>query len=92
MSAVRVPSPLRPYTEGMKEIDVQAGTVGGALLALADQYPGVKTHLFDEQGDLRAYVNVFLNDEDVRGLEGAATPIQPTDRLTIVPSIAGGTP
>jgi adenylyltransferase/sulfurtransferase len=75
----------------MKEIEVQAGTVGEALEGLAAQYPGVKTHLFDEQGGLRAYVNVFLNDEDVRGLEGVATPIQPTDRLTIVPSIAGGT-
>jgi len=90
MSAVRVPTPLRPYTQGMKEIEVQAATVGEALQGLADQYPGVKTHLFDEHGDLRAYVNVFLNDEDVRGLDGEATPIQPDDRLTIVPSIAGG--
>lgn len=90
MSAVRVPTPLRPYTQGMKEIEVKAATVGEALQGLAEQYPGVKTHLFDEQGGLRAYVNVFLNDEDVRGLDGEATPIQPTDRLTIVPSIAGG--
>ncbi len=90
MSAVRVPTPLRPYTEGMKEINVQAGTVGEALKGLADQYPGVKTHLFDDRGNLRAYVNVFLNDDDVRGLEGEATPILPSDRLTIVPSIAGG--
>lgn len=91
MSAVRVPTPLRPYTQGMKEVEVKAGTVGEALKRLADQYPGVKTHLFDEQDGLRPYVNVFLNDEDVRGLDGEATPIQPTDRLTIVPSIAGGT-
>ncbi len=90
MSAVRVPTPLRPFTGGMKEIEVQAATVGEALQGLADKYPAVKTHLFDDQGSLRAYVNVFLNDEDVRGLEGDATPIQPSDRLTIVPSIAGG--
>ena len=90
MSAVRVPTPLRPFTEGQKEIDVSGGTVGEALRGLADRYPGVKTHLFDEQGGLRAYVNVFLNDEDVRGMQGESTPIEPSDRLTIVPSIAGG--
>jgi molybdopterin converting factor small subunit len=90
MSAVRVPTPLRPYTEGMKEVDVQAGTVGEALQNLATRYPGVRPHLFDEQGSLRAYVNVFLNDDDVRSLQGQATPLQPSDRLTIVPSIAGG--
>lgn len=90
MSAVRVPTPLRPFTEGLREVDVPGGTVGEALQGLAELYPGVKTHLFDEQGGLRAYVNVFLNDEDVRGLEGEATPIHPSDRLTIVPSIAGG--
>lgn len=90
MSAVRVPTPLRPYTEGMKEVDVIAGTVGEALQALANRYPGVKPHLLDEQGELRAYVNVFLNDDDVRGMDGEATSIEPADRLTIVPSIAGG--
>jgi molybdopterin converting factor small subunit len=90
MSAIRVPTPLRPYTDGMKEISVEAGTVGEALQSLAEQYPGVKTHLFDEQGQLRAYVNIFLNDEDVRSLEGQSTPVETTDRVTIVPSIAGG--
>jgi molybdopterin converting factor small subunit len=92
MSAVRVPTPLRPYTEGLKEIEVQASTVGEALQRLAEQYPGLKAHLFDDQGSLRAYVNVFVNDEDMRGLQGEATPVASADRVTIIPSIAGGIP
>ncbi|MDX1601026.1 MAG: ubiquitin-like small modifier protein 1 [Anaerolineales bacterium] len=90
MTAVKVPTPLRPYTEGQKELEVEANTVGEALENLADTYPGLKKHLFDDEGNLRSYVNVFVNEDDVRGLEGEDTPIGPDDQVTIVPSIAGG--
>lgn len=90
MSTVRIPTPLRPYAEGQKEIDVRADTVGGALDDLTRQHPGLRQHLYDEEGQLRAYVNVFLNEEDIRGLDGSETSMSPEDRITIVPSIAGG--
>lgn len=90
MTAVQVPTPLRPYTEGNKQIEVQADTVGEALQSLAQQYPGLKKHLFDDEGSLRSYVNVFVNEDDMRALEGEATSVGPDDRIKIVPSIAGG--
>lgn len=90
MSSIRVPTPLRPYTEGNKEIAISADTVGGVLQQLTDQYPGLRQHLYDDEGQLRAYVNVFLNKEDVRNLDGPETAVTDNDELTIVPSIAGG--
>lgn len=90
MTAVRVPTPLRPYTDGQKEIEVQAGTVGEALKSLAEIHPGLEKHLFDDEGELRSYVNIFVNDEDVRGLDGSDTALDADDQVTIVPSIAGG--
>lgn len=90
MTVIRVPTPLRPYTQGQKEVEVDGGTVGDALRSLAEQYPGLRQHLFDEEGRLRPYVNVFLNEEDIRHLQGEETPLKEDDRLMIVPSIAGG--
>lgn len=91
MTTIRIPTPLRPYTGGSKEVDVTGGTVGAALVDLTVRYPDVRRHLFDEAGWLRPYVNVFLNDEDIRTLQSEATLLQSADRLMIVPSIAGGT-
>lgn len=91
MTTIRVPTPLRPYTGGAKEVDVTGGTVGAALENLTALYPDVRRHLFDEAGGLRPYVNVFLNDEDIRALQSEATPLKSADRLMIIPSIAGGT-
>jgi len=91
MTTIRIPTPLRPYTGGSKEVDVTGGTVGAALVDLSARYPDVRRHLFDDAGGLRPYVNVFLNDEDIRTLQSEATPLQSADRLMIVPSIAGGT-
>ncbi len=90
MTTLRVPTPLRPYTGGAKEIDVTGGTVGAALQDLTARYPDVRRHLFDDAGGLRPYVNVFLNDEDIRALQSEATPLRSADRLMIIPSIAGG--
>ncbi len=90
MPLVRVPTPLRPYTDGHKDVEVGADTVGGALAALVDRYPSVRAHLFDDAGGLRSFVHVFLGEQDVRELRGEATPVESDDRLLIVPSIAGG--
>jgi len=92
MTTVRIPTPLRPYTGGAKEVEVAGETVAAALGDLVQRHPDVKRHLFDDAGALRAYVNVFLNDDDVRALQGEATPLKPGDRLMIIPSIAGGAP
>lgn len=90
MIMIRIPTPLRPYADGQKEVEVQSATVGDALHELANRYPSLHTHLFDEKGHLRAYVNVFVNDDDVRNLENTRTPLQSGDRVMILPSIAGG--
>ena len=90
MNSIRIPTPLRPYTDNLKEVQVDASNVGEALHVLTDRYPNLKPHLFDENGNLRAYVNIFVQQEDVRNLRGQATPLTGNDRLMIVPSIAGG--
>jgi adenylyltransferase/sulfurtransferase len=92
MTTIRVPTPLRPYTGGAKEVEASGETVAAALGDLVQRFPDLQRHLFDDAGALRAYVNVFLNDDDVRSLQGEATPLKPGDRLMIIPSIAGGAP
>jgi molybdopterin converting factor small subunit len=87
---LRVPAPLRPYTDGNAEVLVEGANVAEAVNDLTEQYPGLRPHLFDEGGDLRSFVNLFLNDEDVRHLQGLRTSLQEGDRLMLVPSIAGG--
>ena len=90
MTTIRIPTPLRPYTGGQAEVPVQGATVGAALGDLTERHPTLRQHLYTEGGDLRAFVNIFLNDEDIRQLRGPDTPLGETDRLMIIPSIAGG--
>ncbi len=90
MSQIRVPTPLRPYTEGQGKLKIEASTVGEALQKLTAQFPSIGPHLYNEAGDLRPYVNLFVNDEDVRTLEGEQTAMYEGDMLMILPSIAGG--
>jgi len=90
MPTIRIPTPLRPYTTGQAEVTVTGATVSTALSDLITQHPTLKQHLYTDAGELRAFVNVFLNDEDIRHLKGGDTPLQDKDRLMIVPSIAGG--
>ncbi len=86
-----IPTPLRPYAAQRKSVEVEARTVGEALAALTAEYGGLRRQLYGEDGRLRNFVSVFLNDRDVRRLDGEATPVGPGDTLTIVPSVAGGT-
>ena len=90
MSNIRVPTALRAYTEGQIEVPTKAATVGAALRELADRYPGLAPHLFGTEGQLRPYVNLFINDQDVRALAGVQTPLAEGDKLMILPSVAGG--
>ena len=90
MVTIRIPAPLRSYTAGQAEVSVPGSTVSAVLEQLTTRHPGLKQHLFADNGELRAFVNVFLNNEDVRHLQGEATLLQENDRLMIVPSIAGG--
>jgi molybdopterin converting factor small subunit len=90
MPTIKVPPVLRPHTDGEAEIAVPGGTVGDALLALADRYPETKDQLFSPEGDLNRYVNVYLNDEDVRVLDGLETSAAASDTVVILPAMAGG--
>jgi adenylyltransferase/sulfurtransferase len=90
MAQVKIPSPLRTYSSGQAVVEVAGGTVGEAMLSLIEQHPDLRQHLFNGQEDLRPFVNLYLNSEDIRHLQNLDTPIQPGDRLMIVPSIAGG--
>ncbi|WP_322802158.1 MoaD/ThiS family protein [Thermoflexus sp.] len=87
---ILIPTPLRVYTRGEKVVTVEAGTVGEALRALTERFPELQRHLFNEEGRLRSFVNLYLGDEDVRYLQGEETPISDGQTLSIVPSIAGG--
>ena len=87
---VTIPTPLRGYAGGKKTVSVEGATVGEALRSLTTQYPNLRQHLFNDEGQLRSFVNVYLNDEDVRYLRHIDTPVKEADTLAIVPSVAGG--
>jgi len=87
---VIIPTPLRQYAGKKDSIEIAAKTVGEALAGLTSQYSDLRRHLFTEDGKLRSFVNVYLNEEDVRFLEKDQTPLRENDVISIVPSIAGG--
>ena len=90
MVKMKIPTPLRVYTEGNAEVMVSGETVGEAMNDLTQRFPELRRHLYNDKGDLRAFVNLFLNEEDIRQLEGPRTPLKEGDRLVLIPSIAGG--
>jgi molybdopterin synthase sulfur carrier subunit len=90
MPTIKVPPVLRPQTDGEDEIDVDGETVGDALRELAERYPATKDQLFSPEGDLNRYVNIYLNDEDVRVLDGLETSAASSDTVVILPAMAGG--
>ncbi len=88
---IHIPTPLRAYTDKQDTVSVEGATVAQGLAALTQTHPAMQQHLFTPEGKLRSFVNVYLNDEDVRYLPaGDATPVTAADELTIIPSIAGG--
>jgi molybdopterin converting factor small subunit len=90
MSTLKIPTPLRPYAGGQNKIEVQGDTVGGALEQFVKDYPDIRQHIMNGNGELRPFVNLFLNGENVKDLQGADTPLGQDDRLMLIPSIAGG--
>jgi len=89
---IHIPTPLRVYSDKQDTVSVDAATVGQALDALTAKHPELKKHLYSDEGKLRSFVNVYLNDEDIRYLpEKEATKVSDKDALSIIPSIAGGT-
>lgn len=90
MPKIHIPTPLRQYAGKQPAVEVKAATVGEALSGLLSQHPELRRHLYTEDGKLRAFVNVYLNDEDVRHLQKDATAVADSDNISIVPSIAGG--
>jgi sulfur-carrier protein len=90
MATIRIPPVLRPSVGGEKEVDASGDDVGAVLRALADRHPATEQQLFSGDGQLNRYVNVYLNDEDVRVLSGLETPVSERDTLVILPAMAGG--
>src|SRR5437773_8216078 len=88
---VIVPTPLRQYVGKQDSVEIEAKTVAEALAALTQQYGDLRRHLFTDDGKIRSFVNIYLNDEDIRYLQKDQTPVQENDVISIVPSIAGGT-
>jgi molybdopterin synthase sulfur carrier subunit len=90
MATVKIPPVLRPSTGGEREVAASGADVGAVLRALADQHPQTQGQLFAGDGELNRYVNVYLNDEDVRVLDGLTTRVGESDTLVILPAMAGG--
>jgi adenylyltransferase/sulfurtransferase len=89
MPTFRIPTPLRPYSGGNSQVQVSGDTVNQALTDLTSQYPGLRQHLYND-GDLRSFVNIYLNKEDIRYVDGVETIVRQEDTIMIIPSIAGG--
>ena len=90
MVEVRVPAPLRAATQGAKVVQGEGGTIGELLADITRRYPGIKPSLFDAAGEIRQFVNVYVNDEDIRYLGRLEAPLGPGDTVSILPAVAGG--
>ena len=92
MAKILIPTPLRPYTDKQDAVDASGATVGELLADLTRKHAGLKAHLYNDQGKLRSFVNIYLNDEDIRYLEKEQTAVKADDTISIIPSVAGGVP
>ena len=91
MIKVRIPTPLRPLTKGQGEVAAQAQSIAEMIETLNTSHPGIKDRLCDDTGELRRFVNIYVNEEDIRFLKGKETSLKDGDEVSIVPAIAGGT-
>lgn len=89
-ATIRIPTPLRNATGGASTVEVDAATVGEAIASLEQAHPGVAERLLDDSGQLRRFVNVFVDDEDVRFQQGLETPVGAGSTVSIIPAVAGG--
>ncbi len=90
MTTVRIPSPLRRYTNGQSKVESNGTNVAELLENLEAQFPGIKSRLCDDNGQIKRYVNVFVNDEEIRTLQGSETSLTDNDEVSIIPAMAGG--
>jgi molybdopterin synthase sulfur carrier subunit len=90
MPSVRIPTPLRKLTNELEVVQASGSNITEVIASLDAAFPGLKERICDEAGQVRRFVNVFVNDEDIRFLEENATPVKDTDEISIVPAIAGG--
>ena len=90
MPSVRIPTPLRKLTNELEVVDAAGSNIGEVLENLDKAFPGLKDRICDEGGNIRRFVNVFVNDEDIRFLDEKSTPVKDSDEISIVPAIAGG--
>ncbi|WBQ04257.1 ubiquitin-like small modifier protein 1 [Kribbella sp. CA-293567] len=88
--SVRVPTILRPYTQGVSEVSVEGSTLSEVLESLDSSYPGIRSRVLDESGELRRFVNIYVDNDDVRFSEGLQTPIKDGGQVSIIPAVAGG--
>ena len=91
MINVRIPTPLRPMTGGKSEVEIAGNTVSEIIDNLGSAHPGIKERVYDEQGEVRRFINIYVNEEDIRFLTGKDTPLKDGDEVSIIPAIAGGT-
>ena len=92
MAKILIPTPLRPYTDKQDAVDAAGATVGELLADQTRKHGGLKAHLYNDQGKLRSFVNIYVNDEDIRYLQKEQTPVKSDDTVSIIPSVAGGAP
>jgi molybdopterin synthase sulfur carrier subunit len=90
MAQIRIPTPLRKLTNDIELVSADASSLGEAIDRLEGEYPGIKERICDEAGEIRRFVNVYVNGEDVRFLDNLATKLSPNDEVSIVPAVAGG--
>ena len=91
MPVLRIPTPLRAYTDGKSEVTVSGSNISDVLADLTSQYPALRPHLFYDSGDLRPFVNLFVGENNIKDLQGVDTPIKDGEKIMLIPSIAGGT-
>lgn len=87
---VKIPTPLQKLTGGKGEVECEGATIGEMFDALEKRYPGVKERLYDEEGKLRRFINIYVNEEDIRFLDGEETSLSEGDDVSVIPAIAGG--
>ncbi len=90
MIKVRIPTPLRPMTGGKNEVEIAGNSVAEIIENLSTAHPGIKERICDEQGEVRRFINIYVNEEDIRFLTGKETPLKDGDEMSIIPAIAGG--
>lgn len=90
MTTIRIPSPLRRYTNGQSKVESSGATIRELFGNLETRFPGIQSRLCEEDGQIKRYVNVFVNDEEIRTLQGADTPVADKDEVSIIPAMAGG--